>query len=316
MRIVVLDDYQGIALRTGRWSELGDDVTVTPLRTHVEGRELIDALIDADVVVAMRERTAFPREVLEQLPNLRLLVTTGMVNAAIDTGAAAELGVTVCGTGGVASPTAELTWGLILALLRNIPAEDAAMRAGGWQHTVGRGVAGKTLGVVGLGRLGAAVARIGAAFGMEVQAWSPNLTAERCAEHAVRLASKAELFATSHVVTIHMVLSRRTRGLIGRADLDRMRPDAVLVNTSRGPLVDTAALIDALRGGRIASAALDVYDREPLPADDPLRSLPNTVLTPHLGYVTEETMRVFYDHIVEDVKAFRAGSPIRVLAGR
>jgi Lactate dehydrogenase and related dehydrogenases len=316
MRIVVLDDYQGIALRTGRWSELGDDVTVTPLRTHVEGRELIDALIDADVVVAMRERTAFPREVLEQLPNLRLLVTTGMVNAAIDTGAAAELGVTVCGTGGVASPTAELTWGLILALLRNIPAEDAAMRAGGWQHTVGRGVAGKTLGVVGLGRLGAAVARIGAAFGMEVQAWSPNLTAERCAEHAVRLASKAELFATSHVVTIHMVLSRRTRGLIGRADLDRMRPDAVLVNTSRGPLVDTAALIDALRGGRIAGAALDVYDREPLPADDPLRSLPNTVLTPHLGYVTEETMRVFYDHIVEDVKAFRAGSPIRVLAGR
>ncbi|SHK16427.1 Lactate dehydrogenase [Pseudonocardia thermophila] len=316
MRIVVLDDYQGIALRTGRWSELGDDVTVTPLRTHVEGRELIDALIDADVVVAMRERTAFPREVLEQLPNLRLLVTTGMVNAAIDTGAAAELGVTVCGTGGVASPTAELTWGLILALLRNIPAEDAAMRAGGWQHTVGRGVAGKTLGVVGLGRLGAAVARIGAAFGMEVQAWSPNLTAGRCAEHAVRLASKAELFATSHVVTIHMVLSRRTRGLIGRADLDRMRPDAVLVNTSRGPLVDTAALIDALRGGRIAGAALDVYDREPLPADDPLRSLPNTVLTPHLGYVTEETMRVFYDHIVEDVKAFRAGSPIRVLAGR
>lgn len=316
MRIVVLDDYQGIALRTGRWSELGDDVTVTPLRTHVEGRELIDALIDADVVVAMRERTAFPREVLEQLPNLRLLVTTGMVNAAIDTGAAAELGVTVCGTGGVASPTAELTWGLILALLRNIPAEDAAMRAGGWQHTVGRGVAGKTLGVVGLGRLGAAVARIGAAFGMEVQAWSPNLTAGRCAEHAVRLASKAELFATSHVVTIHMVLSRRTCGLIGRADLDRMRPDAVLVNTSRGPLVDTAALIDALRGGRIAGAALDVYDREPLPADDPLRSLPNTVLTPHLGYVTEETMRVFYDHIVEDVKAFRAGSPIRVLAGR
>ncbi|GEL21226.1 2-hydroxyacid dehydrogenase [Pseudonocardia sulfidoxydans NBRC 16205] len=313
MHIVVLDDYQRLASRMGRWSRLGPDTTVEAIGEHVEGPDLVAVLRGADVVVAMRERTAITRQLFEQLPRLRLVVTTGMVNQVIDFVAAADHGVTVCGTGGLVLPTAELTWGLIIGLLRHIPAEDAAVRAGGWQHTLGTGLNGRTLGVVGLGRLGASVARVGQAFDMDVQAWSPNLTAEKCAEHGVRPATKAALFATSHVVTVHMVLGPATRGLVGRTEIGSMRRDAVLVNTSRGPLVDQDALAEALREERIAGAALDVFEREPLPAADVFRSLPNTVVTPHIGYVTDETMQVFYDDIVEDIRAFRAGAPIRVM---
>ena len=261
----------------------------------------------------MRERTRFPAAVLEQLPALRLLVTTGMVNASIDLDAAARAGVTVCGTGGSGNAMPELTIGMMIALTRNFAQEDAAVRAGGWQHTIGPGLSGATLGVVGLGRLGVPVAKLAQAFDMDVIAWSPNLTAERAAPHGVRAVDKGELFSTADVITIHMPLSAASRGLIGAADLALMKPSAYLINTSRGPIVDEAALIDALAAGRIAGAGLDVYDVEPLPRDHPLRSLPNTLLLPHIGYVTSDNYRTFYRHAVEDILAFTAGAPIRVL---
>ena len=265
----------------GDFASLGPDVTVDAVAEHLASEDDLAArLAGCQVVVAMRERTAIGAALLDRLPDLRLLVTTGMANAALDVDAAAARGVTVCGTGGILTPTSEHTWGLILALLRHIPADDATMRAGGWQTRMGDDLAGRRLGLVGLGRLGALVARVGLAFDMDVVAWSANLTAERCAEVGVRLVGRDELFATSDVVSVHLVLGDRSRGLVGAADLARMRPSAVLVNTSRGPIVDEAALVAALRDGGIAGAALDVYDDEPLPADHPLRALPNTVLTP------------------------------------
>jgi phosphoglycerate dehydrogenase-like enzyme len=261
----------------------------------------------------MRERTPFTRARLERLPNLKLLVTTGMRNAAIDVGAAQERGIVVCGTGGVSAATAELTWALILALARHVPAEDRSMREGGWQTTVGIDLAGRTLGVVGLGNQGAPVARIGHAFGMRVIAWSQHLTPQRAAEHGAEAVSRDELLEQSDVLTIHLKLSERSRGLIGAAELARMKPTALLVNTSRGPIVDEAALVAALRDGTIGGAALDVYDTEPLPAHHPLRSTPNTVLTPHIGYVTAATYEVFYGEALEDIAAWRGGEPLRVL---
>jgi phosphoglycerate dehydrogenase-like enzyme len=264
-----------------------------------------------DVVVAMRERTPFPRSLLERLPRLRLLVTTGARNAAIDLAAAADRGVTVCSTGAHPTGPVELTWELILAVARHVPEEDAGVRAGGWQRTVGTDLVGATFGVVGLGRLGTRVARIGQAFGMDVVAWSQHLTDERAAEAGVRRVDRAELFGTADVVTVHLVLSDRTRGLVGRDELAAMKPGAILVNTSRGPIVDDAALLAALHEGRIGGAGLDVYDREPLPADAALRSAPRTVLTPHLGYVTRDTYTVFYRDAVEDVAAFLRGEPVR-----
>jgi phosphoglycerate dehydrogenase-like enzyme len=309
-RVAVLDDYQGVALGCADWSAL--EVEVFP--DHVADDDaLVEQLAPFDVVVAMRERTPFPRARLERLPSLRLLVTTGMRNASIDLDAARELGITVCGTGSLGPPTAELAWALILALTRHVPAEDAAMRAGGWQHTIGPELAGHRLGIVGLGRLGARMAAIARAFEMEVVAWSQNLTAERAAEAGAARVDKDELFATADVVTIHLVLSDRTRGLVGMSELALMRPTAYLVNTSRGPIVDEAALLDALHAGRIAGAALDVYDTEPLPGDHPLRRAPNTVLTPHIGYVTTGTYEVFYRDAVEDVERWLAGDPVRVL---
>jgi phosphoglycerate dehydrogenase-like enzyme len=246
---------------------------------------------------------------------LKLIATSGMRNAAIDMKAARELGVAVCGTATLGYPTAELTWGLIIGLCRHIAREDRAMHeGGGWQTTLGVGLQGKTLGVLGLGKLGGQVARIGQAFGMNVVAWSRNLTEARCAELGVRLAaSKDELLSTADVVTIHLVLGAATRGLIGAAELARMKPTTYLVNTSRGPIVDEAALLEVLRARRIAGAALDVYDREPLPADHPVRKLDNVLLTPHLGYVTEENYRVFFGETVENIAAFLKGAPIRVL---
>jgi phosphoglycerate dehydrogenase-like enzyme len=310
-RIAVLDDYQRVAHRFADWSRLAEhEVTFF----HEPLADVASALEPFEIVCAMRERTPFPAGLFPHLPNLRLLVTTGMRNAAIDLAAAAQHGVTVCGTKALGSPTAELAWGLILALARRIPQEDRALREGGWQSTVGVGLEGKTLGIVGLGRLGSSVARVGAAFGMRLVAWSEHLTAERAAECGAELATKDELLRTADVVTIHLVLGDRTRGLIGSRELALMKPTAFLVNTSRGPIVDEAALLAALETGAIAGAGLDVYDREPLPADHPLRRAPNTVLTPHLGYVTEETYRVFYEQTVEDIEAFLAGTPVRVLA--
>jgi phosphoglycerate dehydrogenase-like enzyme len=261
----------------------------------------------------MRERTPFPGALLARLPRLRLLVTAGMRNAAIDLPAAAARGVLVCGTAGLPYPTAELAWGLILSLVRRIPTEDRATRAGRWQESVGLGLNGKTLGVLGLGGLGSRVARIGHAFEMRVLAWSQNLTAERAAEVGATLVGRDELLARSDVVTIHLVLSERTRGLLGARELALLKPSAYLVNTSRGPIVDEAALVRALRDGTIAGAGLDVFDEEPLPLDHPLRRLPNTVITPHLGYVTEETYRIFYGQALEDIQAYLGGEPIRVL---
>ena len=314
-RVAILDDYQDVALGLADWASLPRDVDVIVFRDHLSDEAAIAArLADFDAVVAMRERTPFPRSLLERLPRLRLLVTTGMRNASIDLRAAADRGVLVCGTAGLPYPTAELAWALILALARQVPREDRATRAGGWQETLGAGLNGKTLGVLGLGTLGTRVARVGRAFEMDVVAWSQNLTAERATAAGARLVGRDELLAGADVVTIHLVLSERTRGLIGARELALMRPSAYLVNTSRGPIVEERALIRALETGAIAGAGLDVYDEEPLPPDHPLRRLPNTVITPHLGYVTRETYRIFYTHALEDVRAYLAGAPVRVLS--
>ena len=313
-KVAVLDDYQSVALDMADWESLPAGVSVDVFQDHLSDDDDVAArLSDYDIVVAMRERTPFSRSLLERLPNLRLLVTTGMRNASIDVAAAEDNGVVVCGTEGLPYPTAELTWGLILALLRRIPTEDQATREGNWQVTMGEGLHGKTLGVIGLGRLGSQVATVGAAFGMSLVAWSQNLTAERAEEFGARLVTKQELLSSADIVTIHLVLSGRTRGLIGAEELALMKPSAYLVNTSRGPIVDESALIGALNRGAIAGAGLDVFDIEPLPLDHPLRSLPNTVLTPHMGYVTSETYRVFYGDAVENIRAFLAGNPVRVI---
>lgn len=312
MRIVVLDDFQEVAATFADWSGLDAEVEFIS-RPIVDDDDLVRVLTGAEVVVAMRERTAFTAGRLERLPDLRLLVTTGRVNASIDVQAARALGIVVCGTESTTSATPELTWGLILSVLRSIPAEDAAVRGGGWQSSVGGDLDGHRLGVVGLGRLGTKVARVGAAFGMEVVAWSQNLDAERADGLGVRSVSKDELFSTADVVTIHYKLSDRSRGLVGAAELEAMKPGSILVNTSRAGLIDTDALITVLEAGGIRGAGLDVHDEEPLPVDHRLRSTPRTVLTPHLGYVTEDTYRIFFTQAVEDIAAWAKGEPIRVL---
>jgi phosphoglycerate dehydrogenase-like enzyme len=313
-RVAILDDYQNVAMGLADWKSLPAGTEVVAFRDHLHELDAVaKRLADFDVVVAMRERTAFPRALLEKLPKLRLLVTTGMRNASIDVKAAVEGGITVCGTSGLPYPTAELTWALVLALFRRIAVEDRTTREGKWQTTLGLGLNGKTLGVIGLGTLGSRVARYGKAFEMEVLAWSQNLTAERAAEVGATLVGKDELLRRSDVVSIHLVLSDRSRGLVGARELGLMKRTAYLVNTSRGPIVDEAALIRALQDGTIAGAGLDVFEPEPLPLDHPFRKLPNTVITPHLGYVTEETYRVFFGHALEDVQAFLRGAPVRVL---
>jgi phosphoglycerate dehydrogenase-like enzyme len=325
MRVAILDDYQQVALASADWSAVRSLAEIEVFTEHIARTEaLVRSLEPFDVIVAMRERTAFDASCLSQLPKLRLLVTTGMANAAIDLAAAASHGVTVCGTGGSATSTAELTWGLILALARHIPFEDqrlkmagqaggAALGGGGWQRTVGTGLAGKRLGIVGLGRQGQRVAEIGRAFGMKLAAWSQHLDPDVAKQAHAKAVSKETLFSRSDVVTVHYKLSPRSVGLVGAAELALMKPTAVLVNTSRGPLVDSAALLSALRSGSIAGAALDVFDVEPLPLSDPLRTAPNVVLTPHLGYVTDDAYQVFYGDAVEDIVAFTRGEPVRVL---
>ena len=315
LRIAVLDDYQGIA-ETVDWSAIPRPVDLLAVREHLApGDELVARLADREVVVAMRERTPIDAELLTRLPSLKLLVTTGPFNAAIDVAAAHRRGITVCGTGGTITPTVELTWALIHALQRHLLVEDAGLRAGRWQQTVGADLAGATLGLVGLGRIGRLVAALGHAYGMRVTAWSPHLTAQRAAEAHAELLDRRTLFETADVVSIHLVLSETTRGLIGRDELAAMKPSAILVNTSRGGLVDEAALIEALRAHRIRGAGLDVYAQEPLPAGHPLTTLRNTVLTPHVGYVTKNCMNRFYTDIVDDIAGYCAGTPRRIVKG-
>lgn len=312
MRIAVLDDYQQVALAMADWSVLDADVDV--YTDHVaDPDELVRRLTPYDVVVLMRERTPLPAEVIAALPVLRLVVTTGRRNTAVDVEAARARGITVCGTDSLATAPAELTWALVLGLYRHLVVEDGNMRDGGWQTTLGRDLAGHTLGVVGLGRIGSQVARVGQAFGMDVLAWSRSLTPDRAAAAGARAVDLDTLLAESDVVTVHLVLAEATRHLIGRRELALMRPDAVLVNTSRAGIVDTDALLEALAAGRIGGAGLDVYDEEPLPADHPLRTSPRTLLTPHVGYVTEDVYRIFFTGVVEDIAAFVQGAPVRVL---
>lgn len=313
LRIAVLDDYQGIA-DTVDWSPIPRPPHVTALREHIApGPALVEALSGHEVVVAMRERTPLDASLLADLPALKLLVTTGPFNAAIDVAAARRLGITVSGTGGAVTPTVEHTWALILGLQRHLVTEDQRIRDGLWQSTVGSDLHGATLGLVGVGRIGSRVAAIGTAFGMNVIGWSPNLTEERAAEAGVIRVERDALFAGSDVVSLHMVLAGSTRGLVGATELAAMKPSAILVNTSRGGLIDESALLQALRSKQIRGAALDVYQQEPLPAGNPLAQLPNTLLTPHLGYVTETVMSIFYRDIVEDIATYCAGSPLRLL---
>jgi phosphoglycerate dehydrogenase-like enzyme len=315
-RIAILDDYQHVALKMADWSALPPDCELVVFdRNLATEDEAARALADFDVVCLLRERMPMPRTLIERLPALKLIVVTGAHNRTLDLAAAKDRGITVSHTRGGDSQyaTPELAWGLILSLMRRIPQEHQRMREGGWQETVGTALYGQTLSILGLGRLGSRMASIGRAFGMAVLAWSQNLTAERAEAAGATLVAKDELFARADVLTIHLVLGERSRGLVGAAELQRMKPSAVLINTSRGPIVDEAALIAALEARDIRGAGLDVYDREPLPADHPLRRLGNVVLTPHLGYVTEGTYRMFYADTVEAIAAWRAGTPVRTL---
>ena len=320
MRVAVLDDYQRRAEQFADWESLGRDVVVSFFHAPIERAELPTTLAEFDALVLMRERTPFPRSVLEQLPRLELLVTTGMRNASVDVDYLRDRGVVVCGTGlsgGTQAPgvpsTVEVAWALIFATFKRVTIEDRALRAGVWQLDLPRNLAGATLGLAGLGRLGAAMVDPARAFGMDVIAWSENLTEARTTEVGVAKVSKDELLERADVLSIHLVLSDRTRGLFGAGDLALMKSSAVLINTSRGPIVDERALIEALRSQSIAAAGLDVYDREPLPPGHELLALDNAVLLPHLGYVSEDALRAMYAQVVEDIAAFMGGSPIRVL---
>lgn len=314
LRVAILDDYQGVALSMADWQGRLPDVEVVAFADHVTHEaELATLLHRFEVVVAMRERTPIRATLIERLPNLKLLVTTGMRNPAIDVAAARAAGVMVCGTRGQTSDTGELTWGLILALARRIVEEDAAVRAGAWQQSVGVGLHGRTLGLVGLGNIGAQVGAVGLAFGMRIIAWSANLTADRAAERGAELVDRDALFAEADVVSLHVVLGDRYRGLVGAPELRAMKRTAFLINTSRGPLVDEGALLQALHEGWIGGAGLDVYDREPLPLDHPLRTAPRTVLVPHMGFVTTDNYQILYGDALDDVAAFRLGVPVRLV---
>ncbi|MEC9288570.1 MAG: D-2-hydroxyacid dehydrogenase family protein [Chloroflexota bacterium] len=314
MKLAILDDYQGTAKDLADWSKLPAGVEVEFFQDHiVDEDQLVERLGDFDLVQGMRERTPFPRSVLSRLPNLRLLITTGRRNASFDIEAASELGITVCGTNGGGEGTTELTWGLILAMLRHIPEEERRSRAGSWGTTVGIGVKGKTLGLIGLGHIGSLVAKVAKAFDMNVIAWSQNMTHERANECGATLVDKETLFRDSDIVSVHLVLSDRTRGLVGESDLALMKPSAYIVNTSRGPIIDEMALIDVLERKAIAGAALDTFVIEPLPKDHPFFKTPNTLISPHLGYVIDDSYEAFYAGVIENVRAFTSGEPIRTI---
>ncbi|MDX2156164.1 MAG: D-2-hydroxyacid dehydrogenase family protein [Hyphomicrobiaceae bacterium] len=313
-RIAITDDYQKVARTFADWSRLEAAHEIVVFDKPFAGQdEAADRLAPFDVLGIMRERTAFPRTLIERLPNLKLIVTTGLRNASVDTKAAAERGIKVCGTEGGNHATAELAMGLILGLARNFHIELRNMQEGRWQTTIGQDLKGKTLGVLGLGRLGGGLANYARAFGMDIIAWSQNLTDEKAREKGVTRVEKDELFRRSDFVSIHLVLSDRSRGLVGARELGLMKPTASIVNTSRGPIIDGAALLDALKSGRIAGAALDVYDVEPLPAAHALRSEPRALLTPHIGYVTAETYQLFFAGMVEAIEGYLAGKPVRVI---
>jgi phosphoglycerate dehydrogenase-like enzyme len=317
LKIAILDDYHGVASDYADWASLGPQASVQVFRDYLpEGPQRVAALQPFDVIVIMRERTPFPAELINALPALRLLVTTGLRNNAIDLPACKARGIVVCGAPGAAdavNATAELSWALILGLFKNLCVEDANMRRGQWQTGMPLPLKGKRLGVVGLGKLGSAVAAVGRAFDMDVVAWSPNLTAERAEQGGARYVDKQALFATSDVISVHLILSASTRNVVDAASIAAMKPTAFLVNTSRAGLVDQAALMDALRNKRIGGAGLDVFPVEPLPADDPVRRLDNVVLTPHLGYVSADNFKAFYANAVEAIRAWAAGTPIRTL---
>ncbi len=315
LHIALLDDYQNVALRSADWSRLADRAAITVFSDHIDDPEaLIARLTPFHILCVMRERTPLPRAIIERLPRLKLIVSTGRRNAAIDVAAAVERGVPVAATGYASTPTIELTWALILASVRHIASENASLRAGGWQRAVGADLSGKTLGVLGLGNIGAEVARIGLAFGMSVIAWSQNLTQEKAAAAGARLVSKEDLFRQADILTIHLVLSARSRGLVGAADLALMKPTARLINTARGPIVDEAALIAALAAHKIAGAAIDVFDHEPLSLAHPFRAMDNVLATPHIGYVSEDLYRKFYGDTVAAVRAFLDGAPFPLMA--
>jgi len=313
INVAVLDDYQGVALNMADWSALKNKAEITVFRDHLSdpGR-VVERLRPFDVVCVMRERTPLPRLILEQLPNLKLICSTGSINASIDVAAAKEKGITVCGTRYTSHGAAEFTWALILAMVRNVAAESRSLRAGQWQTSIGGDLEGKTIGLMGLGRLGSAIAKVALAFGMKVIAWSQNLTREVAEDRGARLVSKEDVLREADILSIHLVLSRRTKGIVGAPEIALMKPTAYLVNTSRGPVVDEQALIDALRNRTIAGAALDVYDTEPLPELHPFRSLDNVLATPHVGYVTKRTYELFYRDTVENIAEWLIGKPVRV----
>ena len=316
IKVAIIDDFQHVAAAMGDWKRLAPKAEATVFTDNVTGDALIARLAGFDVVMVIRERTKFPREVIERLPRLKLLITAGMRNLGIDIEACKARGVVVCGTDTGSSPTAELAFGMLLGLSRNMAPEEASLRAGTWQtQRLGFGIRGLTLGIVGLGRLGAMMGSYGRAFGMDVIAWSQNLTAEKATAAGARRVEKAELFQRADFVSLHLILSARTRGIVGAADLALMKPSAFLINTSRAGLVDEPALIAALKARQIAGAALDVYEQEPLPRDAPILAAPNTLLTPHLGYATRETYEIYFPQAVEDVEAWLAGQPVRVLSG-
>jgi phosphoglycerate dehydrogenase-like enzyme len=315
IRCAILDDYQNVVLKLADWSALKGKVDFQVFNAHLGGADkVIAALQDFEIVIAMRERTAFPRAVIEALPKLKLLITTGARNASIDTEAAKARGIPVCGTPSFGNPTSGVAIGLMLELTRHIGYENARLHAGAvWQSTIGADFDGMTLGILGLGKLGTRTANIAKAFGMKVIAWSQNLTEEKCREVGVGYVGKDDLFRQSDFITIHVVLSQRTRGLVGAKELGLMKPSAYLINTSRGPIVEEAALLSALRDKKIAGAGLDVFDIEPLPLDHPLRKMDNVVITPHLGYVSEQNYRAYFAGVVEDISAFLNGKPVRVI---
>jgi phosphoglycerate dehydrogenase-like enzyme len=315
LRCAILDDYQNVALASADWSKVRGEIDTKVFDEHLgSADQVIAALRDFPIVCAMRERTAFPRAVLEALPELKLLITTGMRNASIDLEAAKARGVVVCGTPAVGNSTAAIATGLMLELARRIGYENIRLKSGTlWQSTIGLDLEGLTLALLGLGKLGSRMAEIGRAFEMRVIAWSQNLTREKCQEAGVEYVGADELFQRADFLSIHLQLSPRTRGLIGARQIALMKADSYLINTARGPIVDEAALLAALRDKRIAGAGLDVFDVEPLPLDHPLRKLDNVVLTPHLGYVTAQNYRAFFGGMVDDIRAFLDGKPVRVL---
>jgi phosphoglycerate dehydrogenase-like enzyme len=315
-RCAVLDDYQNVALKLADWSKISGNVDVTVFNQHLGGPDEVHrALKDFQIIVMMRERTPFRRNTIEALPNLKLLITTGARNASIDMAAAAERGITVCSTSSFGNPTTGITFGLMLELTRRIGFEHARLKAGQpWQVTLGPDIEGMTLGIIGLGKLGIRVAGVAKAFGMKVIAWSPNLTAEKCKEVGVEYATKEELFRQADIVTIHVQLGDRSRGLIGSKEIGLMKPTAYIINTARGPIVDEKALLAALTERRIAGAGLDVFDVEPLPLDHPFRKMDNVVITPHLGYVSLQNYQHYFPDIVEDISGFIDGKPVRVIA--